>query len=158
MPIKTWREIGVDAPVVTLVGIGKRGARHLPAKAPVIEFAAHRSEARFDVTKAFAIRELSKTHRQKLIPTRETLLLVVAAIAGYTLLELISRKVVHELRENCLAKVHPSLSAIDTAWPRPPPGAIFDQKKFKSKNSKTLLNFHPIRTLGGIENSCPGQQ
>jgi hypothetical protein len=54
----------------------------------------------------------------------------VAAIAGYTLLELISRKVVHELRENCLAKVHPSLSAIAAAGHRPPPGAIFDQKKF----------------------------
>jgi hypothetical protein len=124
----------------------------------VIEFATHRSEARLDVTKAFTIRELSKAHRQKLIPTRETLLLVVAAIAGYTLLELISREVVHELRENCLAKVHPSLSAIDADWHWPSPGANFDQKKFKSKNSKTLLNSHLITALAGIENSCPGQQ
>jgi hypothetical protein len=124
----------------------------------VIEFATHRSEARLDVTKAFTIRELSKAHRQKLVPTRETLLLVVAAIAGYTLLELISRKVVHELRENCLAKVHPSLSAIAAAGHRPPPGAIFDQKKFKSKNPKTMLNSQLIRVLAGIENSCPGQQ
>jgi hypothetical protein len=124
----------------------------------VIEFATHRSEARLDVTKAFTIRELSKAHRQKLVPTRENLLLVVAAIAGYTLLELISRKVVHELRENCLAKVHPSLSAIAAAGHRPPPGAIFDQKKFKSKNPKTMLNSQLIRVLAGIADSCPGQQ
>jgi hypothetical protein len=64
----------------------------------------------------------------------------------------------HELRENCLAKVHPSLSAIDAAGHLPPSRAILDQKKFKSKNSKILPNSHLFRFLAGIENSCPGQQ
>ena len=82
---------------------------------------------------------------------------MIAAVPAYTLLKFISRKVLHELRENCLAKVHPSLSKIDTAWPQPSPRAILDQKKFKSKNFKTLLNYRLIKMLEGIENPCPGQ-
>jgi hypothetical protein len=81
----------------------------------VIKLAAHRPQASFDIAKALAISELSKTHCQKLIPTRETLLLVVAAIPRYTLLELVSRKMLHELRKDRLAEGHPSLSAIDAA-------------------------------------------
>lgn len=36
--------------------------------------------------------------------------------------------------------------------------AIFGQKKFKSKNLKTLANLSTLRVLAGIQNSCPGQQ
>ena len=42
----------------------------------------------------------------------------------------------HELRENCLAKVHPSLSAIDAAGYRPHLGAIFDQKSSNRKENE----------------------
>jgi hypothetical protein len=73
-------------------------------------------------------------------------LLIVAVIAGYTLLELVSRKVLHELRENCLANVHPSLSAIDTTGHAPlsKPFSIFDQKQFKSKIPKPCVTFTPV--------------
>jgi hypothetical protein len=93
-----------------------------------------------------------------LIPTRETLLLIVTAITGYTLLELVPRKMLHELRKNRLAEVHPSLSAIDTAGPPPRAGAVLGQKKFKSKNLKTRANLSTLRALAGTQNSCPGQQ
>jgi len=36
-------------------------------------------------------------------------LLMIAVVPAYTLLEFISWKMLHELPENCLAKVHPSL-------------------------------------------------
>jgi hypothetical protein len=38
---------------------------------------------------------------------------MTTVISAYTLLELVAGKMLHELRENGLAKVHPSLSAID---------------------------------------------
>ena len=39
-------------------------------------------------------------------------MLVIAFIAAYAFLELISRKVVDKLGENCMAEIHLSLSAI----------------------------------------------
>jgi len=37
------REVGVDPPVVALVGIGQRGARHAATEAHVVQLAAHRA-------------------------------------------------------------------------------------------------------------------
>jgi len=122
----------------------------------VIEFAAHRAEARLNIAKTFAISELSETHRQKLLPTRETFLLIIAVITGYTLLELVPRKVLHELREDSLANVHPSLSAI-AAEVQDALKLFAGLKKFKSKNLETSVNYHAPIALARIENSCPGQ-
>jgi hypothetical protein len=38
----------------------------------MVEFAAERSQARLYVAKTISVSKLSKTHRQILIPTRET--------------------------------------------------------------------------------------
>jgi hypothetical protein len=46
----------------------------------------------------------------------------------------------HELRKNYLADIHPSLSAIDIAGSPLSPGAVFPQKNLKSKNLKTPVN------------------
>jgi hypothetical protein len=80
----------------------------------VVQFAADRAEARLNITQAFAVSELSEAHRQKLVPARETLLLVITVIPTYTLLKLVPGKMLHELGENSLAKVHSSLST----WPK----------------------------------------
>jgi prophage antirepressor-like protein len=53
---------------------------------------------------------LGKAHRQILIPTREPSKARIALIAAYAFLKLVSGKVLHELRKNGLANVHPSLS------------------------------------------------
>jgi hypothetical protein len=123
----------------------------------VIKFAAHRAQTGLNIAKAFAVSELSKAHRKKLIPAGEALLLVVAAVPAYTLLEFISRKVLHELRENSLAKVHPSLSALASRGPKSLLEGSGGQKQLKSKNLKTISNCHALRTLAGIQNSSPGQ-
>ena len=107
-------EIGIDAPVVTLVGVGERGARTLPAESNVIQLAAHRAQARLDVAQAFAVSQLREGHRQILVPARETSLVRVTAITGDTLLKLVGGQVRHELSEYSLADIHPSLSAIGT--------------------------------------------
>jgi hypothetical protein len=78
----------------------------------VVEFAAYRREARLDIAQAFSISQLGEGHCQKLVPTGKALLLIITVIPAYTLLKLVTRKILHELRENSLAKVHPSLSAI----------------------------------------------
>ena len=124
----------------------------------MIKLAAHRPQTCFDIAEALAISELGETHCQKLIPTRETLLLVVAAITRYTLLELVSRKMLHELRKNRLADIHPSLSAIDAAQPGRLREQFLAKKSFKSKNLKTMVNLSTLRALAGIQNSRPGQQ
>jgi hypothetical protein len=64
------RKIGEDAPVVSLIGVGQRGARDLAAEAHVVELAAHRPQTRLDIAQTLAIRELRESHRQILIPAR----------------------------------------------------------------------------------------
>jgi len=43
------REVGIDPPVVSLVGIGEGGARDLATEAHVIELALNGAQAGFDV-------------------------------------------------------------------------------------------------------------
>jgi len=64
----------------------------------------------------------------------------------------------HELRENCLANIHPSLSAMDAEVLRQMSGVVFSQKKFKWKNSENRANSPDFKPLAGIQNSSPGQQ
>jgi hypothetical protein len=101
-----------------------------------ILIAAHRPQTSFDIAKALAISELRETHCQKLVPTRETLLLVVAAIPRHTLLEVVSRKMLHELRKN-LAEIHPSLSAIDAAGSGRRGSHFLPEKSSNRKSQKT---------------------
>ena len=106
------REVGIDPPVMALVGIGQCGARHPSTEAHVIELAAHRPQTRLDVAQALAVSQLREGHRQVLVPARETSPVSITAITGHTLLKLVGGQVVHELSKNGLAGIHPSLSAI----------------------------------------------
>jgi hypothetical protein len=78
----------------------------------MVQFAAHRAQARLDIAQAFAIRQLSESHGQVLVPARETSPVTIAAITGYALLKVVGGQVVHELSEYSLVGIHPSLSAI----------------------------------------------
>jgi hypothetical protein len=75
----------------------------------VIEFAAYGSETRLNITQTLAVRELSESHRQILIPAREAPVMTVAVIAGNALLELVMGKVADQLREDGAAGIHPPL-------------------------------------------------
>jgi hypothetical protein len=66
--------------------------------------------------------------------------------------------VFHELRKDRLANVHPLLSKFGAARSACRSDAILGQKKFKSKNFETRVNFRRLTVLAGIQNSCPGQQ
>ena len=82
------REIGEDAPVVSLIGVCQCRARDPASEPHAVEFAAHRSQAGFDVTETFAVSELSEGHREILIPARQLSMMAIAIIAGDALLEL----------------------------------------------------------------------
>jgi hypothetical protein len=59
----------------------------------------------------------------------------VASIARHTFLKLVPWQVIHELRENCLADIHPSLSAIApkaTAHGIPPENFQIEKPAFPS--------------------------
>ncbi len=103
------REIGEDAPVVSLVGICQGRARNPAAKAHVVQLAAHRAQTGFYVAKTLAVSELSETHCQKLIPARQHSMVAVTVIANNTLLKFDVRQVRDQLRENSPAGIHPPL-------------------------------------------------
>src|ERR1035438_2044570 len=105
-------EVGKDAPIVRLVGIAQCRARHSSSKSHVIQLAAHRTQAGFDVAETLAVGQLSKGHRQILVAARKAPMVRISAITLDTLLELVRGQVIHELGENSLSGIHPSLSEI----------------------------------------------
>src|SRR5215813_1878133 len=99
-------EIGVDSPIPTFVRIGKRRSSHWSAESAMIKFAALRSQTNFDVAKALAIGQLSKSHRKELIPTREPFRISIPIVTLNTSTKLVVRKKLHDLSENGLSLVH----------------------------------------------------
>ena len=133
-------EIGKDAPIVRLVGVGQRGARHRPAKAHVVQLAAHSAQAGFDVAQTLAVGQLRKGHGQILVAAREAPMVRISTITLDTLLELVGGQVIQELGEDGLSGIHPSLSAIRAASGHSalaPGSAAID---FKSKNESYPLS------------------
>src|ERR1019366_4909661 len=61
------RKISEDSPVARLVGIGQSSTRPLAAKSPVVKLAAYGPQTSLNIAQAFAVGELSKAHRQKLV-------------------------------------------------------------------------------------------
>ena len=55
-------ELGVDAPVPALIGVGERVARHPAANAHVIELVLVCAQTDFDIAQALAEGELSECH------------------------------------------------------------------------------------------------
>ena len=108
-PDQNLGEVGIDAPVVRLVGVGQSGARHFAAQAHVIKLAAHGSKARLDIAQTFTVGQLSETHRQQLVPTREASESRVAVIARDALLKFFAGQVLDQLRENGATDIHPPL-------------------------------------------------
>ena len=66
------------------------------------------------IAQALVISQLSESHRQVLVPARETSPLCVASITSDTLLKLVGGQVVHELSKYGLAGIHSSLSVSGT--------------------------------------------
>jgi hypothetical protein len=65
---------------------------------------------------------------------------------------------IDNLRENSLAKIHPSLSEIRDRCPRGRPEASSGEKQFKSKNPQLRLNCFATNSLRAMKKPSPGQQ
>jgi hypothetical protein len=103
-------EIGEDAPVARLVGIGQRAARDVAANAQVIQLPTEGPQTRLDVAQTLAVSELCKGHREKLVPARKLSYPMLASITRHTAPKFVSGNEIHQLREYRLARVHvPSL-------------------------------------------------
>jgi hypothetical protein len=75
----------------------------------MVELASHGVQAGFDIAETLSVSELSKGHRQVLIPARQLSVMMIAVISGDTLLELDVGEVSNQLRENSPAGVHSPL-------------------------------------------------
>src|SRR5215831_15719898 len=93
-----------------VVGIRQSGPRHAAAESHVIQLAAHRPKASLDIAKALAISQLSERHRQILIAAREASPMSITAITRDALQEFVAGQMVHQLSEDSLTEIHPSLS------------------------------------------------
>src|SRR5436190_937248 len=93
-----------------VIGVGQSRSRHAAAESHVIQLAAHRPKAGLDIPKALAISQLGKRHRQILIAAREASPMSITAIARDALLKLVGGQMVHQLSEDSLTEIHPSLS------------------------------------------------
>jgi hypothetical protein len=65
----------------------------------MIKLSVRRTEAGFNVAQTLPIRQLSKRQTEKLVPAGEALDFVIAAVALYTLAELVDGEEIHQLRE-----------------------------------------------------------
>ena len=100
-------EVGVDAPVAPLVGLGQGAATHSPANAHVIELLGTRTQTNLQVTQTLAKSQLPKRHARKLVPAGKLPQATLPVVAADNASERIMGDVFHELGENNLAGVHP---------------------------------------------------
>jgi hypothetical protein len=75
-------QIGPDAPVTPLVGVGERGARDVPADAQVIQRRARGAERADGVAQAVAKGHLREGHAQQLVMAREASYPPIAMVPG----------------------------------------------------------------------------
>jgi hypothetical protein len=78
----------------------------------VVQLATHRTQTSGNVAQALTVSQLSEGHGQIPVAAREASVVRIAAITLDTLLELVRRQAIHELRKDSLADIHPSLSVI----------------------------------------------
>jgi hypothetical protein len=76
----------------------------------VIELAADRTKARFDVAETLAVGQLRECHCEMLIPTGQIFQIATTAVAVYALLKFLVGKELDQLGEYGAPSVHSALS------------------------------------------------
>ncbi len=99
-------EVGVDAPVAVLVGVGQGVPGDPSPDAHVIQLGANGSQASLDVAQTLPEGQLCEGHAEKLVETGKTQDLVVAPIVSDALAEIVEGKKLEQLREDGFAVVH----------------------------------------------------
>ena len=134
------REVGVDLPRPSCIGIGQGVARNsLAAQPHVIQPLGLSTQIDLDVAQRLAVGQLSKGHGQELVHAGEILNLVIAAVSGHASTKSAQWQKRHELRENKLAVVHEGPLRADAkdhkSWNR---SSNRDQTKIVKNQGKSL--------------------
>jgi hypothetical protein len=101
------RKVCVNTPVARLIRIGQGVARNCTAKAHMIKLGWSQSKAGLDISQAFAVGKLSKSHCKELIPTGEALDLLIAVVSRDAFSKLVGWNKVHQLSKNRFPGIHP---------------------------------------------------
>lgn len=99
-------KVRIDSPVAFFVGVGKGRSFDRSAEPRMVELLVVRRQADFDVAKALPIGELSKGHREKLVPTRKLPNASISIVALDTATKLVVGKKRDNLSKNGLSLVH----------------------------------------------------
>ena len=109
----------------------------------MVELAAGRTKARFDVAETLAVRQLRESHREILIPTGQIFQIATTTVAGYAFLKFLMGKELNQLGENGTSSIHPALSTT-TGKPAKPAFSpftfqiVFSPKRIYYAESKML--------------------
>ena len=98
------REVGVDAPVAALVGVGQGRAPDWRAEADLVKLAGLRRQTGLDVTQALAVGELGERHGSVLLRAPQGPHMMVAAVALDDPVERRPRQEIHGLSEEGLPR------------------------------------------------------
>jgi hypothetical protein len=133
-----------------VAGIGQGGAGYTAVNTKMVEPAAQREQAGFDVAQTVAVSQLRKGHGEVLIPTGEAALPCFSVEARDTSTELAVTKKADELKENSPALAHPSMLL-------PKPEACFDTSPFKPRQAKIAINPLQRRDFSTPPHTLAGQ-
>ena len=90
-------EVGIEAPVALLVGVGEGIAGHAAAQSHVIEFILVCAQADLDIAQALAVGELGEGQTEELVETGKGFDVAVALITPDATAEAMHGQVGHEL-------------------------------------------------------------
>lgn len=100
-------KLGIDAPIPSLVRIGKVGASDVATQTHVVQLGRLGLKASGDIPQALPIGQLRKGHAQKLVPTSERSGVEVAVVLADQPSKGVPGRQLHQLGENQLPCVHP---------------------------------------------------
>ena len=102
-------EVGVDAPVVRVVGVRQGRARDFAAKSGVVEFGPDRTQADFNIAQTFDDRLVARRPGRETVPTGERCANDDRREARDALAKFIGGEMIHQLCEDGAAGVHAPL-------------------------------------------------
>jgi hypothetical protein len=103
-------EIGIDTPVPFFIGFGQGTSSDTPSNAYVVTSGRNCPQTGFDITQTFTIGQLGEGHAEVLVPTGESLGVLVPLVTLNTPAKVVYWQEIYELCKNSSSGIH-----------RPPP-------------------------------------
>lgn len=120
-------QVVVDAPVLCLIQVGKRGTRD-KGESGMVQFALESRKGRFIGAKTLLRSELGEAHHHKLVATAELDLMSIAVVSCDALAEDVLWKQRHDLGEYALTLIHLICSL-----------HCYQMQSYKIKSSKNFI-------------------